>query len=291
MDGIHPDTNEGLVRGCACRGAAGFAHVSCLARQAQVAVKDAEERYFEDAEERDLHNNSRWTRWHTCGLCKQEYHGVVRCALGWACWNTYVGRPEGETAPMLAMNVLGNGLCDDASSVREAELAMLQRIGALAEHILGVQGNLASTYEALGRAEEAMRMRRDVYLGFLKLNGEENRNTRVAANNYACMLMSLNRFEEAKALLRKAMPVAQRVLGKSDDATLTMRSVYAEACYKDPSATAGDLRKTINMLEDTERIARRVLGGAHPTVVGIEWDLRSARADTTQARETPPRGA
>ena len=125
----------------------------------------------------------------------------------------------------------------------------------------------------------------------MKLNGEENRNTLVAANNYACMLMSLNRFEEAKALLRKAMPVAQRVLGKSDDATLTMRSVYAEACYKDPSATAGDLRKTINMLEDTERIARRVLGGAHPTVVGIEWDLRSARADTTQARETPPRGA
>ena len=43
MEGIHPETNEGLVRGCACRGAAGFAHVSCLARQAQVLVADAEE--------------------------------------------------------------------------------------------------------------------------------------------------------------------------------------------------------------------------------------------------------
>ena len=35
MDGAE----EGLVRGCACRGEAGFAHVSCLARGAQVAVE------------------------------------------------------------------------------------------------------------------------------------------------------------------------------------------------------------------------------------------------------------
>ena len=27
-------------------------------------------------------------------LCEQEYHGVVRCALGWACWKTYLGRSE-----------------------------------------------------------------------------------------------------------------------------------------------------------------------------------------------------
>ena len=40
MDGA---AEEGLVRGCACRGAAGVAHVSCLARQAQVLVADAEE--------------------------------------------------------------------------------------------------------------------------------------------------------------------------------------------------------------------------------------------------------
>ena len=32
-------SEEGLVRGCACRGAAGFVHVSCLARAAQVPVE------------------------------------------------------------------------------------------------------------------------------------------------------------------------------------------------------------------------------------------------------------
>ena len=80
MDGAG---DEGLVRGCACRGAAGFAHVSCLARLAQVAVERG--------------TGPGWDRWHECGLCEQEYHGVVACALGWACWKTYVGRPPSST--------------------------------------------------------------------------------------------------------------------------------------------------------------------------------------------------
>ena len=39
LEAVDPDTNEGLVRGCSCRGGAGFAHVSCLARGAQAAVQ------------------------------------------------------------------------------------------------------------------------------------------------------------------------------------------------------------------------------------------------------------
>ena len=39
-------------------------------------------------------------------------------------------------------------------------------------------------------------------------------------------------------------------------------------------------------LTETERIARRVLGGAHPDAVGVEKDLRAARA-ALRARETP----
>ena len=42
MEGIHPETNEGLVRGCSCRGGSGFVHLSCLVRQAAVMVADAE---------------------------------------------------------------------------------------------------------------------------------------------------------------------------------------------------------------------------------------------------------
>ena len=35
----------------------------------------------------------RWARW-TCVASAISYHGVVACALGWACWKTYVGRSE-----------------------------------------------------------------------------------------------------------------------------------------------------------------------------------------------------
>ena len=47
-----------------------------------------------------------------------------------------------------------------------------------------------------------------------------------------------------------------------------------------------DLREAVTTLEETERIARRVLGGAHPTTVEIGDDLRKARAKL-RARETP----
>ena len=56
----------------------------------------------------------------------------------------------------------------------------------------------------------------------------------------------------------------------------TLRWIYATALYADPSATLDDLREAVTTLEDTERIARRVFGGAHPLVVEIEKALRYA---------------
>ncbi len=40
----------------------------------------------------------------------------------------------------------------------------------------------------------------------------------------------------------------------------------------------GDLREAVTTLEDTVRIARRVLGGTHPTTAAIEDNLQKARA-------------
>ena len=42
-EALHWKTKEGLVRMCACRGTAGFAHVSCLAEQAKILFAEAEE--------------------------------------------------------------------------------------------------------------------------------------------------------------------------------------------------------------------------------------------------------
>ncbi len=265
------------MRGCSCRGTAGFAHVSCLAEEAKVLVAEAEENNLGDE---GLLERAR--RWHTCGLCEQSYHGVVRCALGWACWKTYVGRPEADQVRGMAMNLLGGGLStsghhEDALSVQEVELSMARRLGYSEDTILAVQSNLAVSYSQLGRFEEAMPLRRDVYSGRLKLHGEEHNQTLFAAYNYANMLVHLERFEEGKALLRRTLPVARRVLGENDDMTLRMRWTSATALHDDPNATLDDFREAVNTLEDTEQTARRVLGGAHPSTVKIERSLRMAR--------------
>ena len=60
--------------------------------------------------------------------------------------------------------------------------------------------------------------------------------------------------------------------------TLRMRWAYAQALFNKPSATLDDIRKAVTTLEDTERIARRVFGSAHPLTDDFENTLRHARA-------------
>ena len=171
----------------------------------------------------------------------------------------------------------------------EAELAMERRLGASEENILVMQGNLANTYAAIGRNEEALQMRRDVYSAHLRLYGEEDQHTLVAANNYAHGLIDLRLFEDAKSVLRSTVPVARRIVGAGHDHTLRIGYNYARALYQDDGATLDDLRESVGMLEELERTARRVMGGAHPLTVDIERELRHARA-ALRARETPPAG-
>ena len=90
--------------------------------------------------------------------------------------------------------------------------------------------------------------------------------------------MGARRFEEAKALLCKVVPVARRVLGVSNETTLKLRWLYGRALYKDDSATLADLREAVTTLEDAGRIARRVLGGAHPLTASIGSHLTCSRA-------------
>ena len=133
-------------------------------------------------------------------------------------------------------------------------------------------------------------MLRDVYSGTLKLYGEEHRETLIAANNYAASLETLQRYQEARSLLRKTIPVARRILGESDRITLTMRKIFATALYEDDSSTLDDLREAKTTLEESERTARRVLGGAHPLVLALEGSMRLSR-EALHAREASPGAA
>ena len=107
----------------------------------------------------------------------------------------------------------------------------------------------------------------------------------LGVDNYASSLVALKRLEETKPLLRKMIPVARRVLGDSYDTTLRMRTIHAAVLYSDTGTTLDDLRESVTTLEDMERTARRVFGGAHPLVATIAKCLRNSRA-ALDARET-----
>ena len=64
--------------------------------------------------------------------------------------------------------------------------------------------------------------------------------------------------------------------------------MYAEALYGDDGATLDDLHEAVTTLEELERTARRVLGGAHPFTVDVEANLRDARAALRTREATQP---
>ena len=57
----------------------------------------------------------------------------------------------------------------------------------------------------------------------------------------------------------------------------------------DDAATLADLHESVTTLEDTARIARRVLGGAHPFIVEIGSSLVQSRS-VLRAREASESG-
>ena len=69
-----------------------------------------------------------------------------------------------------------------------------------------------------------------------------------------------------------------------DAARLVRGGEAVDAFYKADGATLDDLREAVTTLEDSDRIARRVFGGAHPFSVSSEHYLRNARA-TLHVRE------
>ena len=65
------------MRGCACRGTAGFAHVSCLAEQVKILNDEAEENNLGEKVK-----SERFARWCACSLCEQSTTAPWRVLSG-----------------------------------------------------------------------------------------------------------------------------------------------------------------------------------------------------------------
>jgi len=272
---LHWKTKEGLVRGCSCRGTAGFAHVSCLAEQAKILMDEAEENNLNQK------CSERWHRWHTCSLCEQDYHGVVRCALGWACWKAYVGRPidtdrsRGLSLSLLASGLGGVGRHRERLHVLEVQMEMVRRLGASDAMCSEITTNLANCYAELGRHAEALELRQRVYdMDVARFEGLTSKDTIISALNLATSLHFSGREADAITLLRKTVPEATRVIGPGSELTIMICATLG--AYLARCGELEELEEAVDLMERTLGTAQRALGGDHPTTRGIQSNLSNA---------------
>ena len=260
--------DEGLVRGCACHTTEGFAHVSCLARQAKITC-----------EADDDGAPRAWNDWYVCRLCGQQHHGKVACALGWACWTTYLDRPENDSLRIRAIWQLGNGLMyafryEEASLIFEIYAAVNRRFFPNDKrNIVLANGNLATCYGQLGKFEDALRVKRRSYYRSLEDYDDHGPLVLNEVHGLAIILTKLNRWAEAKELLGKHR---REQWGDSIEA-LKVEYYYAHTLINDTPVTFEDLSDAKRILESALPAAERLLGPTHPSTEEIVRDLRRAR--------------
>ncbi len=291
---LEDGSEEGLVRMCACRGAAGFSHLSCLVRQAKTAAADIEEPGLEGDD-----SSQKWQRWLRCGLCKQRFHGTVQCALGWACWKTYVGRPEltvrGEVdgIRISAMSSLANGLSDpevgrydEALRVYEADLAYTKRHDAdNFQALLATRDNIAICLAEQNRKDEALALHRDIFAETVDHFGTADIETLEAAHSLAFALVENGDHAECLQFFidYHLLDLAMEHYGAEHNYMLQIRTLHARTLCEDENASLDNLRQAVELLEDIDSISSRVFGARHPDTAANGSMLRYAREKLAQA--------
>ena len=142
---------------------------------------------------------------------------------------------------------------------------------------LVTQGNLASTYQLVGRPEDALRLRRVVYRGVLHRYGEDSLEAITEALNLALILRDTGNDPEAKELLRARIPVAERSLGRENYVYFRLLWTYAKSLADAADATLDDVVQAEALLDDTYTRFRRVMGDRHPDTPRIHEILLAIR--------------
>ena len=268
--------NEGLVTGyCACRGTAGFVHISCLVEQAKLAVADdmSREEQWE-----------KWSRWHACRLCHQPIRGKVKCALGWACWRTYSdgsyldrasGTFKAELNTFQAFNALGDSLPHEEALTIYQTLLAATKIAALHDAnyramILVAETNVAKVLEELGRHDESLEIRRGLLGRTKAYHGATSRDTFIDALNLGNSLFETKKYEEAKALLPEYVDSCRATYGPDHRLTLKLRFSLCRSRGVVWDGSFEEVCESDKDLADIDRRARRVLGEGDPFIQNIK---------------------
>jgi hypothetical protein len=184
---------------------------------------------------------------------------------------------------MQAMHILSTGLGDanrheEALHVQGADMANRRRLPSReVASELQIMNASASSLDSLGRHEEALKIYRFLYSTRVKHFGDDE-SLFVTLKSFSDSLCQCaeegtpHLWAENLALLREKVGtgVAQRVLGPHHPVLLQLRSALAYAIFTEPSTSRDDRRAQLSVVEDIARVARQVLGAAHPLTKNFE---------------------
>ncbi len=275
----------GLVRGCACRGDAGYAHVKCLIRAEAEGVAPQPGQ---------------------CPTCRQFYHGAVRLAVAWGTWRARSREATGlhiTAAGQLAKALHECDQNDDALVLMRCNIKMLEKLvetlrethaaaGDIADRELAVlkdQSNLTNILSSLGKQEEAYSLTRQIFTQFKRLRGLEDYNTLTTALNLANHLKHQRKYREARDLLEETVPIMRKVLG-SHHCTISSIVTLADvmmACEcvvpediteRKPQAVSLETsRAAAKLYDEAYASSRRLFGDDHPETRDNRWRAEGLR--------------
>ena len=150
--------------------------------------------------------------------------------------------------------------------------------------MLVARSNLANRYSALGRLEEALLLRQEVYARTSALHGLHGDTLLTAANLASTLVDDLEQLDEARAFLRDRIPEAIRVLGKNHDLTFKLQRMHAQCLFENAGASLEDVTAAIAALEDLDRRQTQVFGSRHPQTAGTRRFLAEARETLARAK-------
>ena len=136
--------------------------------------------------------------------------------------------------------------------------------------ILAGQNNIALRLDDVGRGDEALELKREIYASRLALDGKSNEGTLIAALNLIVSFTNALRLSEAKRMLREQLPIATRVLGKDHDVTLSLQRNVVIGLLRDEKSTRQETLQAEKLAKDMLVRLRRVYGAQHPLTRNME---------------------
>lgn len=244
--------------GCGCRGAAGGAHVLCMAEAAAHADVQTE-----------------GTSWHTCSLCHQTYTGKMQMWLAEERVRRAQHLPETDAESLAAYGGLADALKADgkyseAEIVYRKGLTLDQRLfGAEHPNTLAAANQLADCLRCQRKFEEAIKLHKNNLRSQRRVLGMEHRETLGTKSNLTIALYMNGQLEEAEKMFRTTLKTMKRVLPKNDDYILATLTSFA-ALLNDG---LGKHAEAEAMFREALAIQLQMLGPEHPRTMRTKGNI------------------